>query len=289
MLLITFMTENVARIGALDGAEVIDFGVAAPGLPRGMPAFITLGTAGLEQARKAVAGGKGRLPLRQVRLLAPIPWPLRNIFCIGRNYREHAREVTTGGGDPDIPETPIVFTKTTTAVTGPDATIPAQLDPTHSMDYEGELGVIIGPGGRGIEREQAMQHVYGYTIINDVTSRRLQKQHQQWFIGKSLDGSCPMGPAILTADAITDVQALRIQTHVNGELRQDAAVGDMIFDIPTLIATLSRTMTLLPGDIIATGTPAGVGMGFKPPRFLQAGDKVSIRIDPIGTLTNTVE
>ena len=187
-----------------------------------------------------------------------------------------------------IPEKPIFFTKATSSVIGPNEPIPAWLDPTGSTDYEGELAVIIGKGGRGIMHEDAMQHVYGYTILNDVTSRRLQREHQQWFLGKSLDGFCPMGPAIITADEIPDVDQLRVQTWVGDDLRQDDIVASLIFNIPTLIETLSRTMTLAPSDIIATGTPAGVGMGFKPPRFLQKGDVVKIRIDPIGTLENPV-
>jgi 2-keto-4-pentenoate hydratase/2-oxohepta-3-ene-1,7-dioic acid hydratase in catechol pathway len=285
MLLITFSENNITRIGALEGSAVVDFSVAAPALPRDMQTFIALGAQALQQAQRGMDGGKGRLPLAAVRLLAPLPQPARNIFCIGKNYGDHAREL---GADAPAPEHPIVFTKAPSCVIGPEQPIPAYLDTTASVDYEGELGVIIGRGGRGIARAEAMNHVYGYTIINDVTSRRLQKQHEQWFIGKSIDGFCPMGPAILTADAVPDVSALRIQTRVNGELRQDGRLNDLIFDIPTLIETLARTMTLLPGDIIATGTPAGVGMGFKPPRFLKAGDVVSIDIGPIGTLTNPV-
>jgi 2-keto-4-pentenoate hydratase/2-oxohepta-3-ene-1,7-dioic acid hydratase in catechol pathway len=157
------------------------------------------------------------------------------------------------------------------------------------VDYEGELAVIIGKHGRGITREYAMQHVYGYTILNDVTSRRIQKRHQQWFLGKSLDGFCPMGPCLVTRDEINNVAELRVQTRINNELRQDDYVREMIFDIPVLIKTLSKGMTLQCGDIIATGTPAGVGMGFKPPKFLKTGDRISITIEPIGTLENPVE
>ncbi|NNF97458.1 MAG: fumarylacetoacetate hydrolase family protein, partial [Halobacteria archaeon] len=145
-----------------------------------------------------------------------------------------------------------------------------------------------GKQGRSISQDRAFEYVYGYTILNDVTSRRLQREHQQWFLGKSLDGFCPMGPAIVTADEISDVTQLRVQTWINGELRQDDRVASLIFDIPALIETLSRTMTLEPGDIIATGTPAGVGMGFNPPRFLKKGDQVKIMIEPIGVLENPV-
>jgi 2-keto-4-pentenoate hydratase/2-oxohepta-3-ene-1,7-dioic acid hydratase in catechol pathway len=174
-------------------------------------------------------------------------------------------------------------------VIGPGDIIPAHRDPSRSTDYEGELAVVIGPGGRDIGRADAMRHVYGYTIINDVTARVVQKRHEQWFLGKSLDGFCPMGPAILTADDVPDVGALTIQTRVNNELRQDSSVALLIFDIPVLIETISSLMTLEAGDIISTGTPAGVGVGFKPPRFLKRGDVVSVTIDPIGTLENPVQ
>ncbi|WP_372522522.1 fumarylacetoacetate hydrolase family protein [Sulfuricaulis sp.] len=294
MLLVTFIESGKNRLGILDHArdEVVDLSRAAPGLPPDMLAFIALGESGLAEARRAMASRTGRLPLAQVRLMAPIPKPARNIFCVGKNYREHAQELQStdlkGGGAEAIPELPIIFTKATSSVIGPNEPIPAWLDPTHTTDYEGELAVVIGPGGRGIARANAMRHVYGYTIVNDVTSRALQRRHQQWFLGKSLDGFCPMGPAIATADEMPDAGTLRVQTRVNGELRQDAPVSGLIFDIPTLIETLSRTLTLAPGDVIATGTPAGVGMGFKPPIFLKKGDVVAITIDPIGTLENPV-
>jgi 2-keto-4-pentenoate hydratase/2-oxohepta-3-ene-1,7-dioic acid hydratase in catechol pathway len=296
MLLITFAEHNQTRIGVLDYQqdEVIDLSKTSNHLPDNMLDFIAQGAAALDTARAVVNTENNRIPLSQVQLLAPIPQPRRNIFCIGKNYREHVQELRGAGsacddGDKNaIPEKPIFFTKATSSVIGPNEPIPAWLDPTGSTDYEGELAVIIGKGGRGIMHEDAMQHVYGYTILNDVTSRRLQREHQQWFLGKSLDGFCPMGPAIITADEIPDVDQLRVQTWVGDDLRQDDIVASLIFNIPTLIETLSRTMTLAPSDIIATGTPAGVGMGFKPPRFLQKGDVVKIRIDPIGTLKNPV-
>ena len=162
------------------------------------------------------------------------------------------------------------------------------LDPTHSVDYEGELTVVIGKGGRGIKKADAFKHVYGYTIINDVTARTLQHAHKQWFLGKSIDSFCPMGPTIVTADEVPDVTKLHLVTKVNGEVRQDALGSDLIFDSPTLIETLSATMTLEPGDLIATGTCAGVGIGFNPPKYLQKGDVVAITIEPIGTLENPV-
>ena len=294
MHLVTFLESGARRIGLHDTArnEIVDLSRAAPELPRDMTAFIALGEAGLAAARRALTDKAARLPLAQVRLAAPIPRPARNIFCVGKNYREHAQELQKEGstiaGKDAIPEVPIFFTKATTTVSGPGEPIPAWLDPTHSTDYEGELAVVIGHGGRGIARAEAMRHVYGYTIINDATARVLQGRHQQWFLGKSLDGFCPMGPAIVTADAVPDVGRLRVQTRVNGELRQNATVSDLIFDIPVLIETLSRSLTLEPGDLIATGTPAGVGMGFKPPKYLKQGDVVAITIEPIGTLENPV-
>jgi len=295
MLLVTFADEAGSRIGALDAArgELVDLAQAAPGLPPDMLGLIALGAAGLAEVRRALASGMARRPLAQVRLLAPLPRPARNILCVGKNYRDHAQEVqsiTSGGAASTdaIPAAPIFFTKATTTVIGPGAPIPASSDPTQSVDYEGELAVVIGPGGRGIARADALRHVFGYTILNDVTSRRLQGRHQQWFLGKSLDGFCPLGPAILTADAVSDVRQLRVQTRVNGELRQDGALSELIFDIPTLIETLSQCMTLEPGDLLATGTPAGVGMGYKPARYLKPGDRVAITIEPIGTLENPV-
>lgn len=296
MHLVTFRNDAVERVGVLDSSreEVVDITAVDASLPRQMLALIATAATVLDRARSIVASGQGRLPLAVTELLAPIPQPARNIICVGKNYREHVREVQSlGAADANnnadgTPVEPIFFTKATTSVIGPGTPIPIWLDPTASSDYEGELGVIIGKPGRSIARTVAMQHVFGYTIINDVTSRRLQKRHQQWFLGKSLDGYCPMGPAILTADAVADTGTLIIQTRVNGELRQQAAVAQMIFDIPLLIETLSRGMTLLPGDIIATGTPAGVGMGFTPPRFLKTGDQVAVTIEPIGTLRNPV-
>jgi 2-keto-4-pentenoate hydratase/2-oxohepta-3-ene-1,7-dioic acid hydratase in catechol pathway len=294
MLFITFIETGRRKLGVLDHArsEVIDLSRAAPHLPRDMLTFIALGEPARAEVHELMIIGEAHVPLAQVQLAAPIPRPARNIFCVGKNYRDHVQELQRPGSTiaskDAMPEVPIFFTKAPSTVIGPKEPIPAWLDPTESTDYEGELAVVIGTGGRGIPRTEAMRHVFGYTIINDVTSRILQGRHQQWFLGKSLDGFCPMGPAIMTADEVPDVGILQVQTRVNGELRQDAPVSSLIFDIPVLIETLSRTMTLEPGDIIATGTPAGVGMGFKPPKYLKKGDVVAITIEPIGTLENPV-
>jgi Fumarylacetoacetate (FAA) hydrolase family len=178
--------------------------------------------------------------------------------------------------------------KATTAVTGPHDDVDPHPGLTRELDYEGELAVIIGPGGRGISREDALGHVWGYTIVNDVTARDLQRDHKQWLLGKSLDTHCPMGPYAVSADEAGDVSARWLETRVNGELRQSAPVKDLIFDIPVLVETLSAGMTLLPGDIIATGTPAGVGIGFEPPRFLASGDVVEVSVTGLGTLRNRI-
>ena len=295
MRLVTFSDGEGMRIGVHDAAShsIVDL-AATTRLPKSMTAFIALGENGLKRARAAAKSGGGRLEFDAVKLHAPIPRPARNVLCVGKNYYDHAHEFHASGFDASagkdaVPQLPIMFSKWPNSVIGPGEAIPSQLDYTNSTDYEGELAVIIGPGGRGIGERDAFDHVYGYTIVNDATARDLQSQHKQWFLGKSLDGYCPMGPCILTADEVPDVARLRLVTKVNEEVRQDALVSQLIFDIPTLIATLSRVMTLEPGDVIATGTCAGVGIGFNPPKFLRPGDRVAITIEPIGTLENPVE
>ncbi len=290
MRLVTFADGKGQRLGVLEGEEIADVTAAARDLPQAIAAYC--GNDRLAELRQAL-GRAPRLRLADVRLLAPIPRPAKNIFCVGKNYHEHAKEFHDSGFDASagaaaIPDLPIIFTKAATTVIGPEAPIPGSSDPTQSVDYEGELTVVIGKGGRGIRKADAYAHVFGYTIINDVTARTLQHAHKQWFLGKNLDGFCPMGPCVVTADEVPDVGGLRLETRVNGEVRQSAAVSDLIFDIPTLIETISGVMTLEPGDLIATGTPVGVGIGFKPPKYLKAGDTVSITIEPIGTLTNPV-
>jgi 2-keto-4-pentenoate hydratase/2-oxohepta-3-ene-1,7-dioic acid hydratase in catechol pathway len=207
------------------------------------------------------------------------------VICIGKNYRDHAVEM---GSEADIPEHPMVFTKAPTSVTGHGETVKSHLDATEQLDYEGELAVIISKSGSHISKENALDHIFGYTIVNDITARDLQKKHKQFFIGKSLDTTCPMGPVIVHKSAVSDPQSLKVETRVNGELRQSGSTGDMIFPIAELIETLSKGMTLEAGDIIATGTPAGVGKGFQPPKFLKPGDRVDITIEPIGTLSNQI-
>jgi 2-keto-4-pentenoate hydratase/2-oxohepta-3-ene-1,7-dioic acid hydratase in catechol pathway len=278
------------RLGALrEDGQVVDLAAADPLLEGGMLALVAGEPAMLERARAAAKSGG---PVEGAALCAPIPRPPKNVFCVGKNYHEHAKEFADSGFDAStkevVPEAPVVFSKPPTSVIGPGKPILAHLDPTNSVDYEGELAVVIGRAGRGIRKADALGHVFGYTIVNDVTARTLQHRHRQWILGKGLDGFCPMGPAILTADEVPDPGALRLTTHVNGEKRQDAPVSDLIFDIPTLIETISAGITLEPGDIIATGTPAGVGIGFTPPKFLKPGDVVRIEVTGIGALENPV-
>lgn len=294
MRLVTFSDAQGMRIGVHDAQsdEIVDI-TAASRLPKDMTQFVALGRNGLQRARRTVKSGDHRISASAVKIHAPFPRPAKNILCVGKNYHDHAREFHASGVDASagkeaIPDVPIMFTKWPNSVIGPGEPIPTANDYTNSTDYEGELGVVIGTGGRSISREKAYEHVYGYTIINDATARSLQYKHRQWFLGKSLDGYCPMGPCVVTADDIDDVTQLRLTTTVNGELRQDAYVSQLIFDIPALIETLSQVMTLEPGDLIATGTCAGVGIGFDPPRYLRPGDVVAITIEPIGTLSNPV-
>ncbi len=233
-----------------------------------------------------------RVDASVVHRLAPIPEPRRSILCVGKNYREHAIEFATSGfdqsdnaGKAPEPEHPIVFTKFPSSVIGPHDTVDLMPHVTSMVDYEAELAVIIGARGRDITPGDAMGHVWGYTIVNDVTARDRQKTHKQWLLGKTLDTFCPMGPVAVTADEI-DLADTWVTSYVNGERRQHANTRDLIFSVPDIIATISAGFTLQPGDIIATGTPAGVGIGLDPPQFLRSGDRVTIEVTNIGTLEN---
>jgi 2-keto-4-pentenoate hydratase/2-oxohepta-3-ene-1,7-dioic acid hydratase in catechol pathway len=233
-----------------------------------------------QQAIEELATRRLAYPLKRVRLLAPIPAPARNVFCLGRNYADHAAE--RGAAAPDHP---VYLTKPGTAVVGPGDDVVHHAI-TKELDYEVELAVVIGTGGRDIPRAEALRHVFGYTIINDVTARDLQKRHNQWFKGKSLDTFCPMGPMLVTADEIPDPQALAISLRVNGQTRQSSHTAKMIFPVAQCIEVLSQGMTLLPGDIIATGTPDGVGAATG--TFLRAGDRIEAEVEGIGILASKV-
>lgn len=231
------------------------------------------------------------VPLESVQLLAPLR-PRRNIFCIGKNYSEHAAEFSSSGFDSSaaagvIPKAPIIFSKLPETVIAHGENIRLAPAVSTAIDYEAELAVIIGKGGKGISRQAALDHVWGYTILNDVTARDLQGRHSQWLIGKSQDTFCPMGPWVVSRDEFP-LDTARIECFVNDELRQSSNTGLLIFDVPSIIETISAGITLLPGDIIATGTPAGVGIGFTPPKYLSSGDRVRIEVEGIGVLENSV-
>jgi 2-keto-4-pentenoate hydratase/2-oxohepta-3-ene-1,7-dioic acid hydratase in catechol pathway len=284
--LVTFRHQGTEQTGVLseDASDV----TAVPGAPD----LLSLIDNWDEAAAQLAAATGPAINIADVELLAPIPLPRRNIFCVGRNYVEHAKEFANSGYDATVsashqPEYPVVFTKAPSTVIGTGADIDPHTGVTSELDYEAELGVIIGKGGRGISQADALDHVWGYTIINDVTARDLQKDHKQWFLGKSLDTHAPMGPWAVTRDEVGD-GPLDLLCTVNGETRQKATTADLIFDIPTIIETISAGITLQPGDIIATGTPVGVGIGFTPPRFLTTGDVVEISISKLGTLRNRI-
>src|SRR3990170_643383 len=310
MHLVTFRRgRGQAKVGAVWHDAVLDLGGLAKelaaqrgaiqrgrgGFPRSMLDLIQGGEATLALAREAWEYGRGLVdqqaldelarrklayPLKRVRLLAPIPAPGRNVFCLGRNYAHHAAERGAA-----VPEHPVYFTKPATAVVGPGDPV-VHHAVTRELDYEVELAAVIGRGGRDIERAQALGHVFGYTVINDVTARDLQKRHTQWFKGKSLDTFCPMGPVLVTADEIPNPQAPSIVMRVNGQVRQSSNTSKMIFPVDQCIEVLSQAMTLLPGDLIATGTPDGVGAATG--NYLKAGDRMEAEVEKIGVLANRV-
>ncbi len=233
---------------------------------------------------------KPSVPLEQCRILAPIPRPLRNIICLGMNYKDHVKELKGKDGKPrEIPRVPVYFGKMATEIIGPGGNIELHKGLTDSVDYEVELAAIIGKGGRNIPLERAFDHIFGYTVMNDITARDLQSRHQQFIRGKSLDTFTAMGPAIVYADALKTPVKLDLSCSVNGELRQSSNTENFIFDLPYIISDLSKGTTLQPGDIIATGTPGGVGKGFIPPKYLKAGDLVECEIQGIGRLWNRVD
>lgn len=287
MRLVAYTDAGVPGVGVLgaDGTTVecleVDRASAGAGV---LPLVESLAMGG------SLPAVRGTADLSRIVLRAPIPRPRRNIFCVGKNYFDHAQEFARSGFDSSaasgaVPDAPIIFSKVPECVIASGEAVEMDGALTSAVDYEAELAVIIGRGGRGIDRSAAMQHVWGFTTVNDVTARDLQGRHRQWLIGKSLDTFCPMGPLAASRDEV-DLETGAIRCWVNGELRQDALLKQLIFDVPTLIETLSAGITLYPGDLIATGTPAGVGIGFDPPRYLQPGDRVRVEIDGLGTLEN---
>ncbi len=289
-----------ACVALLASGRMLDLGAASGGadaaLSAGtMQALIAGGASTWDAARSLIARAEAGALAAAIlpdgaRIVAPLPRPLKNVFCVGRNYAEHIAEGARAQNiKVDVTEVPVFFTKPPTAVIGTGDDIPYWPALSTSIDYEVELAVVIGTAGRNIPRDAAMKHIFGYTILNDITARDVQRRHGgQYFKGKGLDGSCPMGPVVVTADALTDPQNIGLRTFVNGAQRQNSTTAQMIFDIPTLIASLSEGLTLEPGDILATGTPSGVGYAMNPPNFLKHGDKVVCEIDGIGRLVNHV-
>ena len=291
--LVTFSRSagGAPELGLVENGEWL-WTVSGEAYPRGMIDLVrALHDANLTPAEILERERRGDpIPLSSVTLLAPIPAP-PSVVCVGKNYLEHVGEVDTnlpGISKAEAPSVPIIFTKAPTSVVGHRGGIIFPTGVTEEVDYEGELGVVIGRAGKAISKEDALDHVFGYTVVNDVTARDVQKRHQQWYLGKSFDTFCPMGPWIVPKRGIRDPQALEIGTTVNGERRQGSDTSKMIFDIRELVAVASRCMTLQPGDVIATGTPAGVGAGMDPKEWLRVGDTCEVTVRGIGTLTNTV-
>ena len=301
MRLLTFRPRRGGppRIGMLlDEESVLDVGAAAKRARLRLPfdagdmlSLIGSGRAGLAALRKLARSAAGTgAPLRTLRVLAPLPRPRKNVFCVGWNYLEHFEEGARARPQvQEMPTHPAFFTKAPTSVNGPYDPIPLHAGVTVKLDWEVELGVVIGRGGRDIAEADAMKHVFGYTVVNDISAREVQRQHgQQWFKGKSLDGTCPMGPWIVTADEVPDPHALRVICRVNGAVKQDSNTRHMYFRIPRIIAELSAGLTLEPGDVISTGTPAGVGHARTPPEFMKAGDLLETEVAGIGVLRNRI-
>jgi len=281
-----FQYAGALHVGLVsdDGQHVRPFLISPEEARRGVQVLVERSAAGMPMPALQEAA----MALEDVRLEAPFPLPRRNIWCVGRNYHAHAKELKESvfkDNSAAVEAWPIVFTKVPECVIGPADVVQIPHGVSEQIDYEAELLIIIGQGGKNIRAQDAMSHVWGYSIINDVTARDVQMRHQQWDLGKCFDTFCPMGPWAVTADAL-DGTHVQVRCWVNGELRQDANTENLIFGIPTLIETISRGITLYPGDLIASGTPAGVGMGMKPPRYLQAGDSVRIDIEGLGVLEN---
>lgn len=290
MKLATCEHQGARQLGAVVGDRVL-LPALAGGWPSSMLALIEAGPDAWARLASQIHAftDSACVPLTQVRLLAPLPCPRKNIMCLGLNYADHAAESSRAKGQaPELPQYSIVFTKATTSINSPEGDIPYDPTVTTQLDWEVELGVIIGIGGRHIAAAEALRHVFGYMVINDVSARDVQFRHKQYFLGKSLDGACPMGPWIVTADELPDPQSLDLRCWVNGILKQDSNTRHQIFGIAAVISTLSSIMTLEPGDIIATGTPAGVGFARNPPEFLRPGDVVECEVQGIGRLCNTV-
>lgn len=296
MKLLSFQHDGKVKFGpkvkkeeaVWDVLEIAEF-YGETDFPQTIIDGIALGMDFIEKVRKLVEkAGKEEAPERfkhaftAIEWLSPIPRTPKNVLCVGKNYADHVAEMGTDAP----PEKLMIFTKSPTSIAADEQDLPIHEDVTDQLDYEGELAIVISKKGRNIQKQLAYDYVFGYTIANDITARDIQTAHKQFFLGKSLDGSCPMGPYIVTKDEIPNAQHLTVATKVNDEVRQNGNTSDMIFKIDELISEISKYVTLEPGDVILTGTPAGVGKGMNPPSFLRRGDVVKISIEGIGTLVN---
>ena len=285
MRLVTFACQGRERVGALTENDTV---VRPLPYPTMLELIETASPAELQAAAEASAE---RIPVSEVRLLAPIPVPRQDILCIGRNYLEHARESARMHNDPSAAagEDTVYFAKRVNRATAPGDPIDGHFELTKKLDYEAELAVILGRTAKNVKKEQAADYIFGYTVMNDVSARDVQNGRKQWYFGKSMDTFAPMGPCIVTADEIPFPPKLDIFCRVNGELRQSSNTALFIHPIEDILADITAGCTLLPGTVIATGTPGGVGVGMEPPRFLQAGDLVECGVEGIGVLRNRVE
>ncbi|MCS6925436.1 MAG: fumarylacetoacetate hydrolase family protein [Candidatus Binatia bacterium] len=281
MKLATFTHGGVTRIGVVDGDTIVDLSVAAPALPREMCAFLAAGAEALAAARQAVQTSSARLPLKEVKLEAPILRPPK-ILAVGLNYKDHIAE--TGNKTPEVP---VIFNKQSTSVNSPygDIHLPRV---SEQLDYEGELAFVIGRYCRHVPKSRAREVIVGYMIANDVSVRDWQRRVPTFTMGKSWDTHCPIGPWITTADEVGDPHALDLKTWVNGELRQHSNTSQLLFNCFDLVEHLSTVFTLEPGDVVSTGTPAGVAAAMKPPKWLKPGDVVKIAIEKLGEIENRV-
>lgn len=286
-------------MGAVCADRVIDVKKAVgpkwPGpCPESVLDLILCGADGWRRMSDLISGMGQAAPdashgMKDVTWHAPIPRPRKNVFCLGLNYVSHAKETAAARGrETKLPDAPVFFTKAPTTVNGPYDAIPWDRSATQEVDWEAELGVIVGVGGKNLSRDTSLHHVFGYTVINDTTARDVQMKHMQWFKGKSMDGFCPMGPCIVSADQFGDPQAKRISLRVNGATKQDSNTSNMIFPVNVILEFLSRGLTIEAGDIIATGTPEGVGLGRTPPEYMRDGDLMETEIEGIGTLRNRI-
>jgi 2-keto-4-pentenoate hydratase/2-oxohepta-3-ene-1,7-dioic acid hydratase in catechol pathway len=305
MRLLTFLSENDEQhVGLLYGDRILDLsvwlsqGAGHSGSSLDMLHLLEMGDAGLSMCREALTESEEKLgswgalvPLHPAHLLAPIPRPRKNIFCLGRNYAEHRAESMQAWNEAPAPppDYPIFFTKAPTAVAPPYSDLSFEFSISEQLDWEAELGLVIGKRGKNITREEAMDFVLGYVVLNDISVRDVQKRHGgQYFKGKSFDNACPIGPWIVTKDEVPDPSDLRVWARVNGIEKQNGYTGDMYADVPAIVESLSVGMTLEPGDIIATGTPAGVGMARNPPEWLRPGDIVECEVQGVGAIRNRI-